>query len=101
MYLESQTQFGDIPRPLKGSAGMFLDPPQPVANRVRMANKYLSCAAHRRVVVLPHPKRIEQHLPVLVGKIAKTVQRSADRFDHRLRRADSSGGQDGAIEHRD
>ena len=35
------------------------------------------------------------------GRSAKTVQRSADRFDHRLRRADRSGGQDGAVEHRD
>jgi hypothetical protein len=29
MYLESQTQFGDIPRPRKGSPGTFLDPTQP------------------------------------------------------------------------
>jgi hypothetical protein len=57
--------------------------------------------AHRRIVVLPRPKRFEQYLPVLVGKLAKTVQRSADRFDHRLRGADGSGGQDGAVEHRD
>jgi hypothetical protein len=48
-----------------------------------------------------NPKRVEKHLPLVVGKVAKTVQRSADRFDHRLRRADSSGGQDGAVEHRD
>ena len=26
MYLESQTQFGDILRPREGSAGTFLDP---------------------------------------------------------------------------
>jgi hypothetical protein len=44
---------------------------------------------------------ISQYLPVRVGKIAKTVQRSAGRLDHRLRRADGSGGQDGAVEHRD
>ena len=66
-----------------------------------MANKYLSRAAHRRIVVLPHPKRFEKHLPILVGKVAKTVQRSAGRFDHHLRRADGSGGQDGAVEHSD
>jgi hypothetical protein len=29
MYLESQTQFGDIPRPRKGSPDTFLDPTQP------------------------------------------------------------------------
>src|SRR6478736_7159692 len=97
MYLESQTQFGDILRPRKGSAGMFLDSAQPVADGVRVANKHLSRSAHRRITVLPHPKRVEKHLTLLVGKIAKTVQRSADRLDHRLRRADSSGGQNGAV----
>jgi hypothetical protein len=99
--LESQAQFGDIPWPREGSAGVFLDPAQPVADGVRVANEYLSRTAHRRIVVLPHPKRFEKHIPVLVGKLAKTVQRSADRFDHRLRGADGSGGQDGAVEHRD
>ena len=99
MYLESQTQFGDIPWPRQGSAGVFLDSAQPVADGVRMADKHLSRTAHRRIVVLLHPKRFEKHLPVLVGNIAETVQCSADRFDHRLRRAHSSGGQDGAIEH--
>src|SRR6478752_9166702 len=79
VYLERHTQFGDILRPLKGSAGVFLDSAQPVAHGVRVANEYLSRAAHRRIVVLPHPKRFEKHLPVLVGKIAKTVQRGADR----------------------
>ena len=64
-----------------------------------MANKHRSRTTHRRIVVLPHPKRFKQHLPVLVGKIAKTVQRSADRFDQHLRRADRSDGQDGAVEH--
>ena len=80
---------------------MFLDSAQSVADRIRVANKHLSCAAHRRIVVLPHPKRFEKRLPVLVGKVAKTVQRSAGRFDHHLRRAHGSGGQDGAVEHRD
>ena len=100
MDLESQTQLGDIPRPLKGSAGVFLDSTQPVAHGVRVAIKYLGRAAHRRIVVLPHPKRFEKHLPVLVGKIGKTLQHSADRFDHRLRRADRGGGQDGAVDAR-
>ena len=92
MYLERQTQFGDIPRPREGSAGVFLDSAQAVADGVRVANKYLRSTAHRRIVVLPHPKRFEKHLPLLVGKITKTVQRSADRFDHRLRRAHGTGG---------
>ena len=76
MYLESQTQFGDILRPREGSAGTFLDPTQPVADRVRVASKHLSRTAHRRIIVLPHPKRFKKHLPLLVGKIAKTVQRA-------------------------
>jgi hypothetical protein len=73
---ESQTQFGDIPWPLKGSAGVFLDSAQPVADGVRVAIKYRSRRAHRCIVVLPHPKRFKKHLPLLVGKIAKTVQRA-------------------------
>ena len=101
MYLESQTQFGDILRPREGSAGTFLDPTQPVADRVRVASKHLSRTAHRRIIVLPHPKRFEQHLALLVGKAAKAIQRSADRLDHHLRRAHGSGGQDGAVEHSD
>ena len=80
MYLENQTQFGDIPRPREGSAGMFLDSAQPVADGVGVADKYFSRTAHRPIIVLPHPKRFEQHLPVLVGKIAKTVQRNGDRL---------------------
>src|SRR5277367_7193243 len=86
VYFECQTQFDKIPWPQKGSAGTFLDPTQPVADRVRVTKKYLSRAAHRRITVLPHPKRVEKHLPLLVGKVVKTVQRSADCFDHRLRR---------------
>jgi hypothetical protein len=54
VYLECQTQFGDIPWPREGSAGVFLDSTQPVADCVRVANKYLGCAAHGRIVVLPH-----------------------------------------------
>ena len=42
MYFESQTQFGDIPWPRKGSAGVFLDSAQSVADRIRVANKDLS-----------------------------------------------------------
>ena len=76
MYLERQTQFGDILRLREGSAGVFLDPTQAVAHGVRVANEYLSRAAHRCIVVLPHPKRFKKHLPLLVGKIAKTVQRA-------------------------
>ena len=101
MYLESQTQFGDVPRPRQGSARTFLDPTQPVAERVRVANKHLSRSAHRRISVLPHPKRFEQHLALLVGKVTKTVQRNADRLDHHIWGAYGSGGQDGAIEHSD
>jgi hypothetical protein len=73
---ERQIQFGDILRPREGSAGVFLDPTQAVAHGVRVANEYLSRAAHRCIVVLPHPKRFKKHLPLLVGKIAKTVQRA-------------------------
>ena len=39
VYLERQTQFGDIPWPLKGSAGVFLDSAQPLAHGVRVASK--------------------------------------------------------------
>ena len=46
VYLERQTQFGDIPRPRKGSAGVFLDPAQPVADGVRVADKHLGRAVH-------------------------------------------------------
>ena len=52
MYLERQTQFGDIPRPREGSAGVFLDSAQAVTGRVRVADKDLSRTAHRRIVVL-------------------------------------------------
>jgi hypothetical protein len=52
-YLESQTQFGDIPGPRKGSAGTFLDPTQPVADRVRVAHKHLTRTARRRIIVMP------------------------------------------------
>src|ERR1700752_5417124 len=86
MYLESQTQFGDILRPRKASAGVFLDSTQSVADRVRVADKRFSCTAHGPIVVLPHPKRGNKHLPVLIGKVAKTVQRSAGGLDHHLRR---------------
>src|SRR6478609_10049838 len=65
MYLESQTQFGDIPWPRKGSAGVFLDSAQPVADGVRVANKHLSRSAHRCIVVQPRTKRFEKRLPVL------------------------------------
>src|SRR5271155_1783301 len=73
VYFERQTQFGDIPWPREGSAGTFLDSTQPVADGVRVAKKSLSRTAQRRIVVLPHPKRFEKHLPVLVGKVAKTI----------------------------
>src|SRR5882757_3653941 len=91
MYLESQTQFGDILRPREGSAGTFLDSTQPVADRVRVTNKRLSRTAHRRISVAPRPKRFEQQLPLLVGKGAEAVQRSADRSDHHLRCAHGRG----------
>src|SRR6185312_13820079 len=50
MYLERETQFGDIPWPRKGSAGVFLDSAQAVADGVRVANEYRSRTAHRRIV---------------------------------------------------
>src|SRR6478672_12089628 len=50
---ERQTQFGEIAWPREGSAGVFLDSAQAVADGVRVANKYLSRAAHRCIVVLP------------------------------------------------
>ena len=59
---------------------MFLDSVRAVADGVRVAIKYVGRAAHRRVVVLPHPKRFEKRLPVRLGKIAKTVHRGADRL---------------------
>src|SRR5271166_7025167 len=101
MYLERQTQFGDIPWPREGSAGVFLDSAQSVADRVRVAKQYLSRTVHRRISVLPYPKRFEQCLALLVGKVGEMVQSSADRLDHRLWGADCRGGQDGAVEHRD
>src|SRR5277367_7021721 len=61
VYFECQTQFGDIPWPQKGSAGTFLDPTQPVADRVGVACEHLSRNAHGPIGVLPHPKRFEQH----------------------------------------
>ena len=48
MYLERQKQFGEILRPRKGSAGMFLNPAQAMAHSVGMANKHFGGAAHRR-----------------------------------------------------
>ena len=38
---------------------MFLDPTQPAADRVRVANKHLSRTAHRHIAVLPRPKRFK------------------------------------------
>src|SRR3984957_10617274 len=101
MYLESQTQFGDIPWPREEPAGTFLNPTQPVADRVDVTEKSLSDEVQRSSVFLPYLKRYEKHLPLLVGKVAEAVQCSPDRFDHHLRRAHGSGGQDGAVEHRD
>ena len=64
MYLEGQTQFGDIPWPREGSAGVFRDSAQAVAHGVRVAMKCLSRTAHRRIVVLPvigTPTRTQRH----------------------------------------
>src|SRR5271169_5987597 len=101
MYLEGQTEFRDILWARQRPAGVFLDSMQPVPDRVRVANKHAGRTAHRGISVLPDPKRFEKRLPVLVGKVGKAVQRRADRLDHHLRRAHGSGGQDGAVEHRD
>src|ERR1700722_13302590 len=101
MYLESQTQFGDIPWPREEPAGTVLNPTQPVADRVDVTEKSLSDEVQRSSVFLPYPKRFEKHLPLLVVKVAEAVQCSPDRFDHHRRRAHGSGGQDGAVEHRD
>ena len=59
MHFERDTQFGDIPRPREGSAGSFLNSTQAMADGVRVAEKSFSRTAHRRIVVLPHPKRFE------------------------------------------
>src|SRR6478672_1262314 len=80
MYFESQTRFGDIPRPREGSAVTLLDSRQAIADGVRTAIKYFSRTAHGSITVLPHSKPFEKHLPLLVGKLIKTVQRSADRL---------------------
>ena len=71
MYFESQTRFGDIPRPREGSAVTFLDSTQAIADGVRAAIKYFSRTAHGSITVLPHPKPFEKHLPLLVGKVFK------------------------------
>ena len=59
---------------------MLLDSVRAVADGVWVATKYLGRAAHRRVVVLPHPKRFENVSRSASGKIAKTVHRGADRL---------------------
>jgi len=71
MYFESQTRFGDIPRPREGSAVTFLDSTQAIADGVRAAIKYFSRTAHGSITVLPHSKPSEKHLPLLVGKLIK------------------------------
>ena len=101
MYLESQTQFGDIPWPRQRSAGVFLNPAQSMAHRVGMADKHFGGATHRCVVVLPRVERFEQHLALVVGKIAKPAQRTPDRFHHHLGSDDCSSAKNRAVEHRD
>lgn len=46
---------------------------------VGMAIQPVSHRAHRGIAFLPHPKRFEQELALLVGKIAETVQISTDQ----------------------
>ena len=72
-----------------------------MADGVRVANKYLSCAAHGRSVVLPHPKRFEQNLALVVGEDVKAVQRVSDRFHHHPGGTAGRGGQNRTVEHRD
>ena len=66
MHLERQTEFGDITWPRKGPAGVLLDAAESVSHGVGMNNKLLRRDAHGGVGVLPHPKRVEEDLTVLV-----------------------------------
>ena len=101
MDLERQTQFCDIPWARERSSGPFLDPAQPVTHGVGMTTQSFSGDANRAVSFLPHPKRFEQDLALLVGKVAKRGQSSAGRFDHHLWGGERGGGQDASVEHRD
>ena len=87
MYLERQTEFGDITWPRKGPAGVLLDAAESVSHGVGMNDKLLRRDVHGDVV-LPYPKRVDEDLAVLVSQIAETVQRIADGFDHDLGGAD-------------
>ena len=68
------------PSASRGIGRYVLDSTQAIADGVRAAIKYFSRTAHGSIIVLPHPKPFEKHLPLLVGKVVKTVQRSADRL---------------------
>ena len=59
---------------------MFLDPTQSMAHGIGMANKDLGDTAHRCVVVLPHLKRLEQHLALGDGEVAKGVRCVSNQF---------------------
>jgi hypothetical protein len=60
MYLEGQTQFGDIPWRWWGSAGSLLDSAQSVAHGIGMAEESFSGGVYRPIALLPCPKRFEQ-----------------------------------------
>ena len=52
----------------------LLDPAQSMTHGVGMADKYLGGAPDGCVAVLPHPKRLEQHLALGVGEVIKADQ---------------------------
>ena len=76
MHLERQTEFGDITWAQKGPAGVLLDPVESVSHGVGMNDKPLCRDVHGGVVVLPHPKRVEEDLAVLVSQIAERFSTS-------------------------
>jgi hypothetical protein len=94
MYFERLNRVPRHPSASRGIGRYVLDSTQAVADGVRAAINYFSRTAQGSIIVLPHRKRFEKQIPFLVGKVVKTVQRSADRLIHQLRRADCGGGMD-------
>src|ERR1700733_15602275 len=66
-----------------------------------MTTQSFSGGADRGLSFLPHLKRFEQNLALLVRQVAKTCQRDASRFDHHLRGGERGGSQDRSVEYRD
>jgi hypothetical protein len=73
VHFEGQTQFGYVPRPRQRPTRPLFDTPQPVAYRIRVADKRFGGRAHRRIAVLPDPKRFKQKVPFLVAEIVEMV----------------------------